>query len=184
MTTCSIADCSGTLYRKGFCGAHYGRWYRYGDPAVVRLQRHGKSKTKTHKTWDSMVQRCTNPRHIYFRYYGGRGITICPRWRESFLAFLEDMGERPTPTSSIDRIDPNWGYEPGNCRWIEKRDQGATRRNVAHVTIESATHTIPEWAALSGTPSWTIRTRLARGESTHQAVFGVLRTKGWRRAKE
>lgn len=80
-----------------------------------------------YSTWAGMKERCSNPRHISYPRYGGRGITVCDRWRDDFWAFVADMGDRPTGRS-IDRIDNDRGYEPDNCRWATAHEQRANRR--------------------------------------------------------
>lgn len=89
---------------------------------------HGRVRAgSTYLTWIAMKARCENPKSAKYPRYGGRGIRICERWRASFEAFLEDMGPR-LPGTTIDRINPDGHYEPGNCRWASGAEQHANRR--------------------------------------------------------
>ncbi len=88
--------------------------------------RHGR-QTGEYRSWLGAKRRCFNPKAHNFKYYGGRGITMCDRWKNSFEAFFKDMGPRP-PGTSIDRIDTNGHYEPGNAKWSTPTEQARNRR--------------------------------------------------------
>lgn len=94
---------------------------------VGSIETHGMCFTRTYCSWRAMIKRCENEKHISFPNYGGRGIMICDRWRRSFEDFLADMGERPEEMT-LDRIDVNGNYEPGNCRWADDETQRSNKR--------------------------------------------------------
>ena len=100
---------------------------RVSEMTTAQKTIHGLSRTVEHSTWSRMKQRCANPRSKDYPDYGGRGISVCERWQNSFEAFYADMGKRP-PGTSIDRIDVNGDYEPGNCRWADAMTQRHNRR--------------------------------------------------------
>lgn len=135
-------------------------------------ERHGLSNTKTWKSWRSMRERCSNPNNPNWHNYGGRGITVCDRWNQSYLNFLSDMGERPEGTT-LDRIDNNKGYEKKNCRWTTIKTQNNNKRN--NQIYKS--RTVFEWADFLNLNVKTIKTRLHRGWPWEQALGLVKRRK-------
>lgn len=106
---------------------------------------HGGTDSAEYRTWTDMKTRCLNPKSTGYERYGGRGVKICPRWILSFESFLEDMGIKPSPHHSIDRIDNDKGYEPSNCRWATNEEQIRNRGNTVFVTINGEQKTLVEW---------------------------------------
>lgn len=87
------------------------------------------SKTSEYYSWQAMKMRCYYKKHRNYKNYGGRGIVVCDRWLHNFRAFLGDMGYKPTPKHTIDRIDTDGNYEPSNCKWSTQKEQQSNRRN-------------------------------------------------------
>jgi hypothetical protein len=90
---------------------------------------HGQSHNSLYDVYSQIIQRCTNPKYKQWEYYGGRGITVCDRWRYSFENFFADMGERPFEGAEVDRENNDLGYSPDNCRWVTKKVNMNNRRN-------------------------------------------------------
>ncbi len=101
-----------------------------GYEVIIRRSntKHGLSHIPEYKTWKAMKNRCNNPKATGYQDYGGRGIKICDEWDKSFTAFLNHIGEKPSPRHSIDRIDVNGNYEPGNVRWATRWTQNINQR--------------------------------------------------------
>lgn len=131
---------------------------------------HGMNKSPEHRAWVDMKQRCTNPKKRDFKHYGGRGIKVCYEWARSFVAFYAHIGPRPTPNHSLDRIDVQRGYEPGNVRWATHQQQVENTRVVRMVTLGSRTQSISAWEREKGLPRGMVRSREMRGWSIEAAI--------------
>lgn len=127
---------------------------------------HGGSDTPEYKTWHGMCQRCYNPLNSGYPNYGARGIRVCRRWRLSFKNFLDDMGPRPSPELSIDRIDNNGPYSPENCRWATREQQEGNKRHRRGprriFTIGGKTQCMSAWARDIGITNERVRQRLLK----------------------
>lgn len=124
---------------------------------------HGKTGSPEHFAWMAMIARCGNPNHAEYHHYGGRGIRVCERW-ENFENFWADMGERPSPEHSLDRIDNNKGYSPENCRWSTLSTQSNNRRTNHMIAVGGQLMTVGQAASMLGLPWTTTLRRWKRGE--------------------
>lgn len=132
--------------------------------------KHGMNKSPEHRAWVHMRQRCGNPNKREYKHYGGRGITVCERWLNSFETFLADVGMKPSPAHSLDRIDVNGHYEPGNVRWATQQQQAENTRAARLVTLDGKTQTISAWEREMGLSRGMVRGREARGWSIANAI--------------
>lgn len=121
-------------------------------------------------SYNAMKGRCRE-HHPNYKHYGGRGITICDRWLESFDNFLDDMGLPPSQQHTLDRIDNDGNYEPDNCRWVTVAVQ-ARNRNANHmIQIGKSINTVTDWSRITGVPRSTILKRLSNGWKPEDAIL-------------
>lgn len=137
-----------------------------------RVERHSPE----HKTWSGMIQRCCNPNHTEYHSYGGRGITICAEWVDSFETFLRDMGNRPAGCS-LDRIDVDGGYNKSNCRWATQKEQCRNMRTNRMLTFNGESRCVAEWVEVTGIKRDAIVRRLAKGWSVEQTLTTPVRNR-------
>lgn len=168
-----LCDCGNEVFRAGqilkkvkSCGclSHDPHETTHGHKRAGKV-------TKVYRTWSSMKNRCLNPTGQDFARYGGRGITICARWQNSFENFYADMGDPPSSKYSIDRIDYNGNYEPSNCRWATSLEQQRNRSNNKYITHNNITLTLVEWAESHGVRDNTLGWRLNHGWSMERALI-------------
>lgn len=142
---------------------------------------HNKSTKIRHlpeyRNWHNMKNRCVNPNVPEYKYYGARGIKVCERWIHSFRNFYEDMGPRPSPKHSIDRINNDGDYSPENCRWATQTEQSRNTRCNHLLTINGISKTISEWAEMVGIKQNSLLYRIRRGISPEDAINPTLERK-------
>lgn len=126
----------------------------------ARFRTHGDTKSTEHRSWNSAKNRCFNSKNAEFRNYGKRGITMCSKWVKSYSAFLKDMGRKPTPKHSLERIDVNGNYEPSNCCWATQKQQCNNKRNNRLLTFMGRTQNIQRWSEELGISKSVIWARL------------------------
>jgi len=132
--------------------------------------------TPTHRSWLSMLARCSNPRAPDYPRYGGRGITVCERWKK-FVNFYEDMGTRPDERQ-LDRSDNNGNYEPGNCRWATREEQGRNKRNNRILIFRGESKPLVEWAEIFRIKRSVVSLRLNQlGWSIEKALTTPVQTR-------
>jgi predicted nucleic acid-binding Zn ribbon protein len=148
--------------------------------ASKRATKHGMRGISEYDIWRSMAQRCNNQKSSSYTNYGGRGIVMCDRWLDpenGFTNFYTDMGPRPSPKHSIDRIDVDGNYCPENCRWATHKEQARNKRNNKMITYAGKTLCLVEWDEEVGIPYTTIWARLRNGWSVEEALTTPVRRK-------
>ena len=138
----------------------------------IKTTKHGMTRTPTYVSWQSLIARCIKLNNDQYKYYGGRGITVCERWLDKnngFINFLSDMGERPQG-KTIDRIDNNGNYCPENCKWSDAKTQNRNRKCSRMIEYNGETLNLIAWAERTGINEATISSRLKMGWSVHDAL--------------
>jgi hypothetical protein len=132
---------------------------------------HGRkgNRTPTYRSWECMISRCYNQRNVKYPIYGARGIEVCERWRSTYVEFLRDMGEKPAGYT-LDRIDSDGNYEPGNCRWSDSVTQNTNRRGVTLYEWQGGHYALPALCRLLAINLNTARTRLRRGLPIEEVI--------------
>lgn len=152
----------------------------YHKDAVTK---HGMYNTPIYAIWSSMLQRCENPNATGHDNYGDRNIKVCKRWHK-FENFYDDMGDRPSEEHTLDRIDNDGDYEPGNCRWATWEQQGRNRRDNKILKYKGKERCVSEWTKITGIGDSTLRMRLQRGWTTAEALtIPVDLGNRWKRQK-
>lgn len=131
--------------------------------------RHGFVMTRAYNSWVSMRNRCYYKKEIGYKYYGGRGINVCSRWRHSFVNFLEDMGH-PPEGMTLHRKDNDGNYSPDNCSWATPAEQNAERSSSRFLEFNGMRKTITQWALHLGISRVNIYSRLKRGWPVDRAL--------------
>lgn len=126
----------------------------------VKHDQNGLSRSSEYQCWKGIKARCHNPKHRNFHNYGGKGIVVCDHWRYSFLNFYADMGQKPTPEHTIDRIESTGNYEPGNYRWATWEEQVSHKSNNVHVTYRGEKRHLSEWVRRTGISYFTLHRRI------------------------
>lgn len=133
---------------------------------------HDMYQSPEYQSWVAMKTRCENPNATGYDRYGGRGIGVFDMWQASFECFYADMGPRP-PGTSLERLDRDGDYEPGNCVWATSREQARNRKSNRILTVDGVSKTMAEWAEQAGITRHCLYQRLRRGWDVREAIKGM-----------
>lgn len=139
------------------------------DMLIKRNLTHGKAASREYSAWLGMWRRCSNPKSTDWESYGGRGIGVFPNWEE-FINFYADMGDRPSELHTLERLDNDADYGPGNCVWATRKVQGRNKRNVPRFEFNGQLKSVAEWAEDYKIHPETLRNRIRRGWSMVKAL--------------
>jgi hypothetical protein len=155
-----------------------GLTYRDAGGPITAPDReeHGLSRTPEYKVWSGIIKRCTRPTSRDFPRYGGAGISICSRWRESFPDFLSDVGHRPSATHSIERIDVLGDYEPSNVRWATDAEQRRNKRTTRMLEFGGDRLCVADMARKHGLVPYVVYSRLRSGWTVERALTTPVAT--------
>ena len=160
---CKVSNCNRKHFALGYCQMHWHRVKRHGNPLINKGIKHGKRNTPEYHVWINLKGRCYNPNNHKYHRYGGRGIIVCDRWKNSFINFYSDMGKKPFPKAQIDRIDNNGNYEPNNCHWVTPFEN-SINKSTTKLTMDIANE---------------IRYKYSLGDTSHRklaSLYGVNKT--------
>lgn len=135
----------------------------------LRMHKHGMTRTRLHRIWCSMRQRCNSENHKDYKFYGARGISICNEWDEFKRFYDWSVSNGYSDELTLDRIDNDGNYCPENCRWTDMKTQSKNKR-CTKLTFNGETHTIAEWSEIIGVSNSAIRERLAKGLPMHEVL--------------
>ena len=165
---CSVTGCLRLAIAKTLCNYHWSR-NRHGLPieGVEPKEKHWHSRHRLGRSpeytaWASMIDRCSRRNRRDYKYYGGRGIVVCHQWKD-FRNFLRDVGLRPSPKHSIDRIDNDGNYEPGNVRWATRHEQHRNMSSNRYIEFGGIRLTMKEWSIKLGINYLTLKARIDKG---------------------
>jgi len=149
------------------------------EAARKSTTKHGLTSTGEAAAWKSMVNRCHNPKNSQYHNYGARGIAVCDRWRYSLDNFIEDMGKKPSPHLSLDRLENSKGYYKENCAWRTDTEQQRNTRWNRNITYKGVTKCMAEWCEILGLTYHTLKHRLDRGWDVEAALFTEKKHYTW-----
>lgn len=165
-------DCGGSTIARGYSlrkGTSLSCGCFQKEKNIFTHITHGMSLDPLYKIWHNMIQRCENKNHKNYRHYGGRGISVCQHWH-TFEKWYGDMGARPSPRHSMERINNDGNYEPGNVYWATDKDQHNNTRRNHFIEFQDQRKTLAQWAEIKGIPYNTLTSRIYKNWSIEDAL--------------